>query len=176
MKHVGKILAGAIVLLLLGMFLMPGGQQGGSTAPSSSAPPPPADNADAQPRKTLGKTTQNVLELSQALADGAVRAETKITGSGLEAITSEAYRTSIGKVSVLAVEQKMQFVQAETGKLPENHAEFMKQIIAPDAPDGIQLPMLPYYQEYAYDPEGKCLVVVEFPARKEAREQGRPQR
>jgi hypothetical protein len=30
--------------------------------------------------------------------------------------------------------------------------------------------MLPYYQEYAYDPAQKCLVVIEFPAKKQQRE------
>jgi hypothetical protein len=29
--------------------------------------------------------------------------------------------------------------------------------------------MLPYYQEYAFDPASKKLVVVEFPAKKEQR-------
>jgi hypothetical protein len=31
--------------------------------------------------------------------------------------------------------------------------------------------MLPYYQEWAYDPEAKAVVVVEFPALKEQRRQ-----
>jgi hypothetical protein len=29
--------------------------------------------------------------------------------------------------------------------------------------------MLPYYQEYAYDPQTRKLVVMEFPAKKEQR-------
>ena len=45
----------------------------------------------------------------------------------------------------------------------------MSQIIGPGKPDGLQLPMLPYYQEYAYDPVAKTIVVVEFPAKKEQR-------
>jgi hypothetical protein len=32
------------------------------------------------------------------------------------------------------------------------------------------LPMLPYYQEWAYDTEGRRLVVVEFPEKKQQRE------
>ncbi|MCX7416621.1 MAG: hypothetical protein NTY25_09025, partial [Planctomycetia bacterium] len=49
------------------------------------------------------------------------------------------------------------------------YEEFMSQIIGPGKPDGLQLPMLPYYQEYAYDPVAKTIVVVEFPAKKEQR-------
>jgi hypothetical protein len=45
----------------------------------------------------------------------------------------------------------------------------MEQIIGKGRPDGLQLPMLPYYQEYAYDPARKAVVVVEFPAKKEQR-------
>lgn len=46
----------------------------------------------------------------------------------------------------------------------------MDKIIEAGKPDGIQLPMLPYYQEYAYDPEAYELVVIEFPAKKEQRQ------
>jgi hypothetical protein len=42
----------------------------------------------------------------------------------------------------------------------------MDDIISPGKPDGLQLPMLPYYQEYAYDPTSHKLVVIEFPDKK----------
>ena len=44
----------------------------------------------------------------------------------------------------------------------------MEVIIKKGKADGIQLPMLPYYQEYAYDADKKELVVVEYPAKKKA--------
>ena len=40
----------------------------------------------------------------------------------------------------------------------------MDVIIKKGKPDGIQLPMLPYYQEYGYDADAKELVVIEYPA------------
>lgn len=134
-------------------------------------PPAPSPTQPAvETRKTIGKTTQNVLELSQALADGGVLAETSITSDGL-GVASDAYRTSVGKIGVMAVTQKMQLHEAEHGAKPATHAEFMKRIIAPGEPDGLALPMLPYYQEWAYDPEAKTVVVIEFPAKKEQRQQ-----
>jgi hypothetical protein len=133
-------------------------------APPPEPPPAPPQPAAIQTRKTLNQTTQNVLELSEALAQGGVRAETKITGEGLE-VYSDAYRTSVGKLGVMSVEQKMQLYQAEHGSLPKTHAEFMSVIIGKGQPDGVQLPMLPYYQEWSYDPEAKKLVVIEFPAK-----------
>jgi len=133
---------------------------------------PAADTAPKiETRKTIGKTTQEVMELSEALAAGGVPAEMSITGEGLDAITSDAYRTSVGKLAMIAVQQKMQVVEAEKGPKPMDHAEFMTKVIGQGQPDGIQLPMLPYYQEYSYDPEKKVLVVVDFPAKREQRKQ-----
>jgi hypothetical protein len=132
-----------------------------------AAQKPPA--AAVQTRKTIKQTTQNVMELSEALSQGGVRADLSIKGDGLE-VASEAYRTSVGKLSIIAVDQKMSFFEAETGRKPKDYAEFMSRIIEKGKPDGISLPMLPYYQEYAYDPEAKGLVVIEFPAKKEQRQ------
>ncbi|MFM8378661.1 MAG: hypothetical protein ACKOB1_04970 [Planctomycetia bacterium] len=134
----------------------------------------PAAKAEAKPapvqtRQTLNKTTQHVLELSDALKQGGVLAETSIQGSGLE-IASEAYRTQVGKAGSLAVQQKMNLYQAEHGEYPKTHDEFMTRILGKGQPDGIALPMLPYYQEWAYDVENRKLVVVEFPAKKEQRQ------
>ena len=47
----------------------------------------------------------------------------------------------------------------------------MEEIIKKGKADGIQLPMLPYYQEYGYDPDKKELVVIEYPAKKKAMEE-----
>ena len=129
----------------------------------------PPKKPPIQTRETLRKTTQNVMELEKALADGGVLASMEITGEGLE-VYSDAYRTSVGRIGTMAVDQKMQLYEAESGRKPEDYAEFMAVIIGKDQPDGIQLPMLPYYQEWAYDPEKKTLVVIEFPAKKEQRE------
>ena len=43
----------------------------------------------------------------------------------------------------------------------------MAEIIKAGNAEGIQLPMLPYYQEYAWDEDHQKLVVVEFPKKKE---------
>lgn len=129
----------------------------------------PPKKPPVQTRETLRKTTQNVLELDKALADGGVPASMQITGEGLE-VYSDAYRTSVGRMGVMAVDQKMQLFEAEFGAKPKDYAEFMARIIGKDQPDGVQLPMLPYYQEWAYDPEKKTLVVIEFPEKKEQRE------
>lgn len=122
-------------------------------------------------RKTIGQTTQNVMPLADALREGGQPAEMSITGGGLEAITSDAYRTSVGKIGIMAVEHQMQLIEAEQGPKPMDYETFMTKVIGKGRPDGMQLPMLPYYQEWAYDPEAKKLVVVEFPLRKEQRRQ-----
>lgn len=132
-------------------------------AKESAAKPAPIET-----RKTVGQTTQNVLEWSEAMAAGGVPAEMSATGGGLE-VYADAYRTSAGSIGMLAVEQKMKLHEAEHGSRPDTYAAFMEQIIGKGRPDGVQLPMLPYYQEYAFDPARKTVVVVEFPAKKEQR-------
>jgi hypothetical protein len=131
----------------------------------AAGPPAPA----IQTRKTVGRTTQNVLDFSKAIAEGGVLAETSVSSGGFEA-TSDAYKASIGKLAGIAVAQKMHLHQAEQGSDPETYEDFVAKIIEPGRPNGLHLPMLPYYQEYAYDPERKALVVVEFPARKQQRQ------
>ena len=131
--------------------------------------PPPAE-PKVQSRKTVGKTTQKVLDLAEAKAAGGVVAEITADRSGLDAVTG-AYRSAVGQVSILAVEHTMQLDRAEHGSSPETHAEFMKRIIQPGGPNEIWLPMLPFYQDYAFDPGQQCLVVVEFAERKAQQEQ-----
>lgn len=166
MKNVWMLLLALIagVLVLIG-FSGPSAAKKAAAPPAAAAPAP----APIQTRETLKKTTQNVLELSKALEQGGVRAEMSIKSQGLE-VAAEAYRTSVGKLSIIAVDQKMNFFQAENDRKPNDYKEFMDRIIEPGKPDGIMLPMLPYYQEYAYDPDAKALVVIEFPAKKEQRQ------
>lgn len=158
--HGWKVLIGLVVLVLVMVAF-------------SSAPQPVREQAPApprvQPRKTLGKTTQNVLDIADARRQGGVPAEeVHETVGGLE-VSTRAYRDSAGRIGTLAVTHKMKLHQAEHGSLPATYADFMRDIIAPGTPDGIHLPMLPYYQEYAYDPVSRQVVVMEFPAKKEQR-------
>lgn len=149
-----------------------------SSAPAAAEPaaPPPAA-APASPvgpvktRETIGKTTQNVLDLAAASAAGGIVVDgAGAPEGGVLGTYAGAYRSSVATIGGLQVQQKMKLHQAEHGSLPATHAEFMKTIIAPGTPDEVSLPMLPYYQEYAFDPESKSIVVVEFPARKEQRQ------
>ena len=118
-----------------------------------------------------GAIAFEVMPLADALQQGGQPAEMSITGGGLDAITSDAYRTSVGKIGIMAVEHQLQLVEAEHGPKPMGYDEFMAKVIGQGKPDGMQLPLLPYYQEWAYDPDTKKLVVVEFPLKKEQRQQ-----
>ena len=62
----------------------------------------------------------------------------------------------------------MDMYEALNGEKPKTYEEFMEQIIKKGKAEGIQLPMLPYYQEYAYDTDKKELVVIEYPEKKKA--------
>jgi len=128
---------------------------------------------EATPRETMNKTTQNVLNLEQAMADGGVLAATSVEATNPLTQSADVYRTTVGKLGAMAVQQAIQIRDAQSIKDPKplSYDEFMREIIKKDMPDGIQLSMLPYYQEYAWDVKNQKLVTIDFPARKEARQQ-----
>jgi hypothetical protein len=121
-------------------------------------------------RKTIGEKTQKVLKLEDALASGGQLAATGISASDPLTQNAEAYRTSVGKIGGMAVEQAIQIRNAQNiaDPKPLKYDEFMAEIIKPGKPDGINLAMLPYYQDYAWDEAQQKLVVIDFPAKKEA--------
>jgi hypothetical protein len=121
-------------------------------------------------RETLNKTTQEVFELKAELAKGAVLAATDIPLADPLTQDAAAYRTTVAKLGKLAVQQKMGMYEATNGQKPKTYEEFMELIIEKGKPEGIQLPMLPYYQEYAYDTDKKELVVIEYPEKKKAKQ------
>ncbi len=131
-----------------------------------------ADDPPAKPkvqaRDTLHKTTQEVRELKAELAKGCILADTEIQVADPLTQAADAYRTEVAKIAKMKVDYDMRLYEASNGEKPKTYEEFMDVIIKKGKPDGIQLPMLPYYQEYAYDTDKKELVVVEYPEKKKA--------
>jgi len=126
----------------------------------------PSTTGKVKTRETLHKTTQNVGDLKTELAKGGVLASTTIEVADPLTQSAAAYRTQVAKIAEMKVKMDMDQYEALNGEKPKNYEEFMEVIIKKGKADGIQLPMLPYYQEYAYDSDKKELVVVEYPARK----------
>lgn len=168
-----KILCGSLLALLL--VSVSGCFRPNPTAKTAESSANRVTEEEATPRETLNKTTQNVLDLQQALADGGVLASTKIESTNPLMQSADAYRTSVAKIGGIAVEQAIQVRNAQSIRDPKplTHAQFVSEIIKPNQQDGIHLPMLPYYQEYAWDEQAQKLVVVDFPARKAEREKQR---
>lgn len=166
-RHAGKLILAGVGLVLVLLALGEPGQR----RPADRGPvPQPAGAGGPRPAaRKLGRTTQTVLRLDRALQDGGVVVDpdTEPDEGGIAAL-GQAYRHSVARIGGIAVEQKLRLHQAEHDELPATYADFMAQIIAPGAPDEVHLPKLPSYQEYAFDPATKGLVVVEFPARKAA--------
>jgi hypothetical protein len=124
-----------------------------------------------QTRETLNKKTQVVLNVKPELEKGGVVTDGKIHSDDYLGVQADAYRTSVANIAKMAVQQSMAMYEIEHNEKPKTYEEFMEGIIKPGKPDGIQLPMLPYYQEYGYDPDTKELVVIEYPAKKKALEE-----
>jgi hypothetical protein len=130
-------------------------------------------------RDILGKKTQDVRNLKPELAQGGQTTDNKIHATDYITLMADSYRTTVGNLGIMAVKHSIDLFEAEHGEKPKTYEEFMEEIIKKGKPDGLWLPMLPYYQEYGYDPDKKELVVIEYPAKKKAmeeqtdREQGR---
>ena len=126
-----------------------------------------------QSRETVGKTTQEVRNLKPELAQGGQVTDGKIHATDYLGVQADAYRTSVGNIAKMKVKMDMDMYEATNGQKPKTYDEFMELIIKKGKAEGIQLPMLPYYQEYAYDSDKKELVVVEYPAKKKAMQEHR---
>jgi hypothetical protein len=135
---------------------------------SSAAPPPAKPKDEIQTRETVGKTTQEVRNLKPELGKGGEVTDGKIHSTDYLTIQADAYRTSVANIAKMKVDMDMRQYEALNGEKPKTYQEFMDVIIKKGKPDGIMLPMLPYYQEYGYDPDKKELVVIEYPAKKKA--------
>ncbi len=121
-----------------------------------------------QIRETVGKTTQEVRNLKAEVEQGGQVTDGKIHATNYLDMQADAYRTEVANIAKMRIQMDMGQYEALNGEKPKTYEEFMDAIIKKGKPDGIQLPMLPYYQEYGYDPDKKELVVIEYPAKKKA--------
>lgn len=126
----------------------------------------PPKKAKAKTRETIGKYTQEVRDLQAELSKGATTTDGKIHATDYITLQADAYRTSVANIAKMRVQADMNIYETMNDTKVKTYEEFMDQIIKKGKPDGIMLPMLPYYQEYGYDAEKRELVVLEYPAKR----------
>ncbi len=160
------LVASSALIVCLGC----GGEPRTAGKSSGTTQTKPEGDPNAKPRDTLNKTTQKVYDLKEELAKGGVVSTGQIKGNDPLSVTAGAYAPTVGRLGTMKAEMDLQQYNALNERYPASLQEFLTEIIKVDQPDGLQLPMLPYYQEYAYDVENHKLVVVEYPARKAARQ------
>jgi hypothetical protein len=120
-----------------------------------------------QSRETIGKWTQEVRDLKTEVAKGGQTTDGKIHAADYITLQADAYRTSVANLAKMKVKMEMDQYEALNGTKVKSYQEFMDVIIRKGKPDGIQLPMLPFYQEYGFDSNSGELVVIEYPAKKQ---------
>jgi len=69
-----------------------------------------------------------------------------------------AYTFAAGQTSTLKVQHALNLFQAEHGRFPKDHAEFMERIIKAN---NITLPVMPGKRQYQYDVDNHKIVIVE---------------
>jgi hypothetical protein len=115
-------------------------------------------------REVLGKTTQEIRPAGPELQQGGAReAVPKITAKDPITLQGNAYVVAIGQIAIGQIKHTLDLYQAEHGDYPKTYEQFMNEIIKPN---GIRLPQLPYYQDYAYDEKEHRLLVLEYPWKK----------
>jgi len=129
----------------------------------------PANNAAAPaPAKAddpyiVGRTTTDIKPTTEQMPANAQVATQKITAKDPITLQGNAYVTSIGKIAIGNIKHAMDLYNAENGRYPATHEEFMTEIINKNQ---IQLPKLPFYQEYRYDEKAHELKIWEYPDKK----------
>ena len=127
--------------------------------------------APIQTRETLNKKTQDIRKLEDEVAKGGQAPPDKKLGEGgYLGVVSDSYVYAIDQISEMSVKHSIDIYEATNGSYPKDYDEFMTNIIKAN---DIWLPMLPYYQEYAYNEKEHKLVVLEYPAKKAQREKER---
>jgi nucleoid-associated protein YgaU len=131
-------------------------QSQGQTQTQAKAKPP-------APRKAefiVGKRTQEIKNAAPELEKGGAKvATTKITAKDYITLQGNAYVTSVGKLSILSIEQAMNLYHAANDRYPKDYDEFMSEIIKAN---NIALPKLPYYQQYGYNEKEHKLLILEY--------------
>jgi hypothetical protein len=129
-----------------------------------AAPKPPAPYV--QPREVIGKKTTDIKDAATELKGGDAQVSSgRITAKDPITIQGNAYVSIVGRASQMQIEHTLNLYYAQNEKYPATLEEFMNEVIKPN---GIALPQLPAYQEYAYDSANHKLVVLEYPDRKAA--------
>ncbi|CAN5848147.1 hypothetical protein BH23PLA1_BH23PLA1_28190 [soil metagenome] len=137
-----------------------------TTGAGASAVTPDADQGEekVELRRTVGETTQDIRDFETEIQKpGAQVASQQITAQDPLTMSGNAYVTQTAKLAIMNIDRALQFFEINEGRYPD-YEEFMERVVKAE---GITLPQLPGYQEYAYDAKNHKLVVVEFPDRKE---------
>jgi hypothetical protein len=138
----------------------------GTNPPPSAPAPAPAPEPAPTPGHgfIVGQKTQDIRNADTELKSGNAQvASQKITARDPITLQGNAYVVAVGSIAINNIKHNVDIYQADNGRYPRDLKEFMDEIIKKN---NIVLPVLPHYQEYAYDANEHKLIVLEYPDRK----------
>ena len=143
-------------LVLAGSFLVATGCE----EEARHTPGTPSVSSKAQDSgPIIGQRTQKIVNAAPAIEQGRAKvASTKIVARDPITVHGNAYVSSIGRISQLAIDDALNKYHALNDRYPKDLDEFMSEIIKAN---GISLPKLPPYQDYAYDEKEHKLIIIE---------------
>ncbi len=122
----------------------------------------------ASGKSFAGKTTQEVIDARQAVADGAT---VLADGPNMRSYIGKAYGT-VYDTAIISIDRVLMQYEIINGRYPKDHNEFMNQVLKLE---GIRLPSLPRENAYGYDPDSHSLVILELPAGAEVAPEEQPE-
>lgn len=116
----------------------------------------PAAETTNKPKSIINQTTDDIGEFKPGGDDQVADLQVKESANPLAAMG--AYGFAVSEISKQQIQRAIQLFQAEHGRFPQDHEEFMAEIVKKN---GIKLPVLPGKRRYQYDVDNHELVVVE---------------
>jgi len=117
----------------------------------------PETSEEPKTQSIINQKTDEIGEFKAGGDDKQADMQVKPNSGPLSA-AGGAYGFAVGEISKQAIQRAVQFFQAEHGRFPKDHEEFMEKIVKAN---NLKLPVLPGKRRYQYDVENHELVIVE---------------
>jgi hypothetical protein len=138
----------------------------GCMPPASEDEAPRRSSSSGEEQKSLmHRFTREVKDANKELGTaGTQEAKPRLPETNVIRYPFDAAIDTRAKIAKIQIQAAVNNYWALNGRYPKDYNEFKREIL--DANPTMQLPALPYYQEYGYDTEKHELIILEYPDRK----------
>ncbi len=158
-----------LALAAAALLLAVGCEDEQHVGPGPARPQPGAAARAKKPANSgpiIGQRTSDIKNAQAELKTGQAHVvSNKVISRDPFRVPSSAYTSAISQLSEGQIKHAIDLYHATNDSYPKDYDEFVNEILKPN---NIALPKLPPYQEYGYDANEHKLIILEYPARKNA--------